>query len=126
MVACPNGGQAAEDLRLPLCPKAANSGVEEDPRSLTPAEGEGFEPSRDETAPNGFRDRPVQPLRHPSRAGKGQPSPRLASEREEAPEEVGRLARQKASGHLRAVVEPRLAEHVDDAACRPRPRVAGA
>ena len=30
------------------------------------AEGEGFEPSRDLAAPNGFRDRPVQPLRHPS------------------------------------------------------------
>ena len=30
------------------------------------AEGEGFEPSKDETALNGFRDRPVQPLRHPS------------------------------------------------------------
>ena len=33
------------------------------------AEGEGFEPSKDENALNGFRDRPVQPLRHPS-AGK--------------------------------------------------------
>ena len=30
------------------------------------AEGEGFEPSVDLTAHNGFRDRPVQPLRHPS------------------------------------------------------------
>ena len=26
----------------------------------------GFEPTRDPKAPNGFRDRPVQPLRHPS------------------------------------------------------------
>jgi hypothetical protein len=26
----------------------------------------GFEPTVDETAHNGFRDRPVQPLRHPS------------------------------------------------------------
>jgi hypothetical protein len=30
------------------------------------AEGEGFEPSVDRIAHNGFRDRPVQPLRHPS------------------------------------------------------------
>src|SRR5680860_1577484 len=30
------------------------------------AEGEGFEPSKDLTTLNGFRDRPVQPLRHPS------------------------------------------------------------
>ena len=30
------------------------------------AEGEGFEPSVDRKAHNGFRDRPVQPLRHPS------------------------------------------------------------
>ena len=33
------------------------------------AEGEGFEPSRDETAPNGFRDRRIRPLCHPSGAG---------------------------------------------------------
>ena len=32
------------------------------------AEGEGFEPSVDRKAHNGFRDRPVQPLRHPSEA----------------------------------------------------------
>jgi hypothetical protein len=31
-------------------------------------EGEGFEPSVDRKAHNGFRDRPVQPLRHPSGA----------------------------------------------------------
>ena len=30
------------------------------------AEGVGFEPTNDLTAVNGFRDRPVQPLRHPS------------------------------------------------------------
>jgi hypothetical protein len=30
------------------------------------AEGEGFEPSRHLAAPNGFRDRPIQPLSHPS------------------------------------------------------------
>src|SRR5690606_38687269 len=30
------------------------------------AEGEGFEPSKSRKALNGFRDRPVQPLRHPS------------------------------------------------------------
>jgi hypothetical protein len=30
------------------------------------AEGVGFEPTVDQTAHNGFRDRPVQPLRHPS------------------------------------------------------------
>jgi hypothetical protein len=33
---------------------------------LVRAEGEGFEPSRDETAPNGFRDRRIRPLCHPS------------------------------------------------------------
>ena len=33
------------------------------------AEGEGFEPSKRLTTLNGFRDRPVQPLRHPSRCG---------------------------------------------------------
>jgi hypothetical protein len=33
---------------------------------LYSAEGVGFEPTVDETAHNGFRDRPVQPLRHPS------------------------------------------------------------
>src|SRR3954454_11773147 len=32
------------------------------------AEGVGFEPTKDPKALNGFRDRPVQPLRHPSRA----------------------------------------------------------
>ena len=36
-------------------------------KSATSAEGEGFEPSVDRKAHNGFRDRPVQPLRHPSR-----------------------------------------------------------
>ena len=38
------------------------------------AEGEGFEPSKRLTTLNGFRDRPVQPLRHPSfkvRPGRG-------------------------------------------------------
>ena len=30
------------------------------------AEGVGFEPTVDPKAHNGFRDRPVQPLRHPS------------------------------------------------------------
>ena len=41
--------------------------------SALQAEGEGFEPSKDLKALNGFRDRPVQPLRHPSkaRAGRG-------------------------------------------------------
>jgi hypothetical protein len=35
-------------------------------KETTSAEGEGFEPSVDRKAHNGFRDRPVQPLRHPS------------------------------------------------------------
>src|SRR6185436_16450142 len=35
-------------------------------RGHSTAEGVGFEPTRDPKAPNGFRDRPVQPLRHPS------------------------------------------------------------
>jgi hypothetical protein len=33
---------------------------------LSEAEGEGFEPSSDETARNGFRDRRIRPLCHPS------------------------------------------------------------
>src|SRR5829696_8300379 len=33
------------------------------------AEGEGFEPSKRRKTLNGFRDRPVQPLRHPSKCG---------------------------------------------------------
>src|SRR5262249_6150229 len=33
---------------------------------LDQAEGEGFEPSSDETARNGFRDRRIRPLCHPS------------------------------------------------------------
>jgi hypothetical protein len=36
-------------------------------RFLVEAEGERFELSRDETAPNGFRDRRIRPLCHPSR-----------------------------------------------------------
>ena len=34
--------------------------------------GEGFEPSSDETARNGFRDRRIRPLCHPSRAVNGE------------------------------------------------------
>ena len=37
-------------------------------KTATPTEGEGFEPSNELTPVNGFRDRPVQPLRHPSEA----------------------------------------------------------
>ena len=40
---------------------------------LSEAEGEGFEPSRDEAAPNGFRDRRIRPLCHPS-GGIGHPN----------------------------------------------------
>jgi hypothetical protein len=36
------------------------------------AEGEGFEPSSDETARNGFRDRRIRPLCHPSTESYGQ------------------------------------------------------
>ncbi len=39
--------------------------------ALISAEGVGFEPTKDPKALNGFRDRPVQPLRHPSGAGQG-------------------------------------------------------
>jgi hypothetical protein len=34
--------------------------------SVGEAEGEGFEPSTDGTAGNGFRDRRIRPLCHPS------------------------------------------------------------
>src|SRR4051812_32825379 len=50
---------AAAAVRPPRAPAAFNW-------ATFRAEGEGFEPSVDETAHNGFRDRPVQPLRHPS------------------------------------------------------------
>jgi two-component system, OmpR family, sensor histidine kinase VanS len=46
-------------VQLPAAPSPGN-GFE------LRAEGVGFEPTRDPRAPNGFRDRPVQPLRHPS------------------------------------------------------------
>jgi hypothetical protein len=41
-------------------------------RFLEEAEGEGFEPSSDETARNGFRDRRIRPLCHPSTESYGQ------------------------------------------------------
>jgi hypothetical protein len=51
-------------------PSGANQSRRRDDQSScdkpTSAEGEGFEPSVDRKAHNGFRDRPVQPLRHPS------------------------------------------------------------
>src|SRR6266498_6034607 len=40
-------------------------------RFLSEAEGEGFEPSSDLTARNGFRDRRIRPLCHPSRPTPG-------------------------------------------------------
>src|SRR6266536_3985851 len=40
-------------------------------RFLSEAEGEGFEPSSDLTARNGFRDRRIRPLCHPSRPTRG-------------------------------------------------------
>ena len=43
------------------------------------AEGEGFEPSKRLTTLNGFRDRPVQPLRHPSVSASGTRAERLAA-----------------------------------------------
>src|SRR5215210_3221172 len=46
-------------------------------RFLSEAEGEGFEPSSDPKARNGFRDRRIRPLCHPSR-----PTPAAGSEAE--------------------------------------------
>src|SRR5262249_44163199 len=53
-------------------------GLRDGPQSLRPcgiaaceAEGEGFEPSSDETARNGFRDRRIRPLCHPSAVQQG-------------------------------------------------------
>src|SRR5207237_2379321 len=83
------------------------------------AEGEGFEPSRDQTAPNGFRDRPVQPLRHPSERRQSS----LAADREELPEELGGLVGEQAARDLRPVVQLRLGEHVEHAARGARLRV---
>jgi hypothetical protein len=45
-----------------------SNGAQTPCKSTTSTEGEGFEPSVDRKAHNGFRDRPVQPLRHPSGA----------------------------------------------------------
>jgi hypothetical protein len=47
-------------------------------RSGRKAEGEGFEPSSDETARNGFRDRRIRPLCHPS-AGALRPDGRVSA-----------------------------------------------
>ena len=52
---------------LEQAPAAEEAPTAEAPPPEEPAaEGVGFEPTRDPKAPNGFRDRPVQPLRHPS------------------------------------------------------------
>src|SRR3954467_13985713 len=60
---------AAAAVRRPRAPAAFNW-------ATFRAEGEGFEPSVDETAHNGFRDRPVQPAGPPSER------PRIAAGRE--------------------------------------------
>ena len=62
-------------VMLPLVPDGGSGALRVSPLDLLSlpefqhddlAEGEGFEPSVDRKAHNGFRDRPVQPLRHPS------------------------------------------------------------
>ena len=84
------------------------------------AEGEGFEPSVDLSAHNGFRDRPVQPLRHPSGSGTKPLSgagPLLsAAAAKKLAQQRRRLVGEQAAGDLGPVVEPRLAEHVEHAA----------
>jgi hypothetical protein len=64
------------------------------------AEGEGFEPSSDLTARNGFRDRRIRPLCHPSAEPCGQtagyPLPLADAMRQRTPPEPG-LARREAS-----------------------------
>ena len=74
--------EGALHVRCTALHKRAFSGVRQGPTGLDasyrtareiPAnqahftEGEGFELSEDRNAHNGFRDRPVQPLRHPSK-----------------------------------------------------------
>lgn len=56
------------------------------------AEGEGFEPSKDVTALNGFRDRPIQPLWHPSGAARANGP---ARERRKLAEAAGRRKRSR-------------------------------
>ena len=76
---------------------------------------------------NGFRDRPIQPLSHPS----GERLWRVASSasdatRKNARRSAAHSARQQASGDLRAVVETRLGEDVEDRAGGAGLRVGGA
>jgi hypothetical protein len=52
---------------MPRCDQNAGAGPPAtDCFSSTEAEGEGFEPSSDPRARNGFRDRRIRPLCHPS------------------------------------------------------------
>src|SRR5215207_9773030 len=55
--------------------------------------------------------------RTPPRAPRARPE-RLATRREERPQQVGALRREQPAGDGRAVVEPRLGEDVEDAAGR--------
>ena len=77
-IACSDALRAPGDLGLRLevtdLVDVLTSGIQGNPSLAAAllqqpkAEGVGFEPTRDPKAPNGFRDRPVQPLRHPSEA----------------------------------------------------------
>jgi hypothetical protein len=79
------------------------------------AEGEGFEPSVDRKAHNGFRDRPVQPLRHPSedpkiigtvgRDDRAYIDPSATPGTEEGAQECGPLLGQQSARHDGPVVE---------------------
>ena len=65
--ACSSWGTRAPVPSSAHCRKACGRSMSARTGSArSKAEGVGFEPTRDLTAPNGFRDRPVQPLRHPS------------------------------------------------------------
>ena len=59
-------------------------------RSILGTEGVGFEPTSPLTRANGFRDRPVQPLRHPS-GGSSKPNPSEGRIRRERSRERNRI-----------------------------------
>ena len=66
----PPGSQELSEVPVRCAPSLRHRGCPQSsfvkPVRLSQAEGEGFEPSSDETARNGFRDRRIRPLCHPS------------------------------------------------------------
>ena len=97
-------------------PKAANR------RPSDPDGGGGIRTLGTTKPYNGFRDRPVQPLRHPSRAKR---SMKPSDGRGRRTAGARRPRREDAGDDLGAMVEARIGEDVQDASRRPRLRVGG-